>query len=377
VQNDNAGAGESVVAQIRQATRQIIFTAELTVAVTDVAVSGNQATDIVEDLGGFLFGQQSVGLPEPQSILVFKVAPDRFQEALDRLGEIGEVRSQNVSADDVTERIVDLESRIATAEASVDRLRELLRDADSVEAVAALESQLLARETELESMRGQLRTVQDRVALATITLTLTEALSRPQLDLAVTAYPGHVDAGESCPGDGAVSVDEGDAVTVCFELTNTGDMPLTDFEIRDTVLEVETGDLLVVFGDPEGTLEPGQFLIMAAEIAPERTIRTQTRVTAAPVNADGEILENRRVSSTSAVFVQTIDPGGLPGFGDGISTSVDFVRQLGGILVLLAGIIIPLLWIPLLLWLYLRWRRTRRQDGAAPAESETPAPAAG
>lgn len=372
---EGAGTGESVVAQIRQATRQIIFTADLTVAVTDVATSGSQAIDLIEDLGGFLFGQQSVGLPEPQSILVFKVDPDRFQEALERLGAIGEVRNQNVSADDVTDRIVDLESRIATAETSVDRLRELLRDADSVEAIAALEGQLLARETELESMRGQLRTLQDRVALATITLTLTEALSRPQLDLAITAYPGHGDAGESCPGDGSVVVDEGDPVTVCFEITNVGDMPLTDFEIRDTVLEVETGDLLVVFGDPEGTLEPGQFLIMAAEIAPERTIRTETRVTAAPVNADGEVLENRRVSSTNAVFVQAIDPGGLPGFGDGLSTSVELVRQLGGLLVLAAGIVIPLLWIPLLVWLFLRWRRTREDDADIPADPDSPAPA--
>ena len=143
---------DEVAVQVRQAARQIIFTADLVVAVTDVAASEAEASRIIEDLDGFLFGQQSVGLPEPTSILTFKIEPDRFQEALDRLGDIGEVRSQNVSADDVTDRIVDLESRIATAETSVERLRELLSDANSVEAIAALEGQLLQRETELESM---------------------------------------------------------------------------------------------------------------------------------------------------------------------------------------------------------------------------------
>ena len=113
----------------------------------------------------------------------------------------------------------------------------------------------------------------------------------------------------------------------------------------------------------------------SAEIAPERTIRTETRVTAAPVNADGEVLENRRVSSTNAVFVQAIDPGGLPGFGDGVSTSVELVRQLGGLLVLVAGIVIPLLWIPLLVWLFLRWWRTRADDADMPADADSPAPA--
>ena len=61
-------------------------------------------------------------LPE----LTFKIAPESFQTALARLGDIGEVRTQNVTADDVTERVVDLQSRITTAEASVDRLRGFL-----------------------------------------------------------------------------------------------------------------------------------------------------------------------------------------------------------------------------------------------------------
>lgn len=368
VGEEGDGGGETVddpddpVAQIRQASRQIIFRAGLTVAVTDVAATEAEAVRRIEAEGGFLFGQETIGLPEPSSVLIFKIEPDGFQTALDALGELGEVRSQTVSADDVTDRIVDLESRISTAEVSVERLRELLADAPNVQAIAALESQLLDRETELESMRGQLRTLRDQVALATITLTLTEALSRPALDLAITTYPGHADAGDSCPGDGGISVDQGDDVTVCFELTNAGDMPLTSFEVRDTVLELEMDDLIVVFGDPEETLEPGQFLILAAEISPGRSLRTQTRATAAPINADGEELENRRVSSTSSVFIEAIDPGGLPGFGDGISASVDVVRQVGGIAVLSLGFIIPLLWVPLLAWLLIRWRRNRRPE---------------
>ncbi len=371
---DRLGSGgvAQVALQTQTAGRQIIFTADMTIAVTDVAAAGEEATRVIEGLGGFLFGQQTRGLPEPQSTLTFKIAPDRFQEALTRLGSIGELRSQNVSADDVTERIVDLQSRITTAEASVTRLRELIAEAVGIEAITALESQLLQRETDLETMRGQLRTLRDRVDLATIVVTVTEALSRPELYVEVSAYPGHADAGQSCPGDGGIQVDEGDDVTVCFEITNVGDMPLTGFDVRDPVLEVEMDDLLVVFGDPAATIEPGQFLILAAEIAPERSFRSQTRVTAAPVNADGEVLENRRVSSTSAVFVEAVDPGGLPGFGDGLSAGLDFLRNVGGLAVLALGTAIPFLWVPVVAWLAIRWRRRR-----ATASQDEPPPDAG
>ena len=124
---DELGTGgiTSVVLQTPNFGREIVFTADLTVAVNDVTSAGDEATRLIQSLGGFLFGQRTVGSPEPTSVLTFKVQPDRFQEALSRLGSIGEIRSQNVSANDVTEAIVDLESRISTATASVERLRAL------------------------------------------------------------------------------------------------------------------------------------------------------------------------------------------------------------------------------------------------------------
>jgi len=86
--------------------REIIFTADLTVAVPDVAAAGAEAIRRVEALGGIVYGQQTTSSPDPVSILTFKVFPEDFQTAFQRLGDIGEVRSQNVSADDVTERVV-------------------------------------------------------------------------------------------------------------------------------------------------------------------------------------------------------------------------------------------------------------------------------
>ena len=261
---DQLGSGgiEPVVFQTSDFGRDIIFTADLTVAVPDVATAGEQATREIQGLGGFLFGQRTTGDPTPMSILTFKVSPTDFQEALDRLGSIGDLRSQNVSADDVTERIVDVQSRINTAEASVERLRSLLEGAVDIKTIVELENELLERETQLETMRGSLRTLQDRVALATIVLTITEAESRPAVSLNVTTYLGH-DDGNSCPGSSGITVDQADEITVCFEIFNTGDTLLTDFELRDPVLDVEVGDLILVFGDLGTPIEPGESIVLA------------------------------------------------------------------------------------------------------------------
>jgi hypothetical protein len=369
---DTLGDGgiEASLLQTQALGRDIIFTADMTVAVTDVASAGAEATRIIEELGGFLFGQETTGAPEPRSRLTFKVLPGDFQEALSRLGSIGEIRTQNVTADDVTERVVDLESRISTAEASVERLKGFLEEAGDVETIAELEAQLLQRETDLETMRGSLRTLQDRIDLATIYLTLTEALAFPDLQLIVSGFPGH-DDGISCPAEGRIRVEEGEDATVCFEIINSGDTPLAGFELRDAVLNVELGDLIVVYGDAAGILEPGQSLVLAHEMVVERNLRTQTRVNAEPVDQEGNRVEGREVASTTSLTIEALDPGGLPGFEDGLMASWNALLWVGGVLVLFAGAILPLL-IPLalLVWLlvwFSRRERPVREPKAPPA----------
>ena len=325
--------------------RDIIFTAELVVAVEDVANAGEAAAAEIQRLGGFLFGQRTTGSPEPASILTFKIDPEQFQAALRALGQIGEIRSQDVSASDVTERIVDLESRIATASASVERLRALLGEATDVKAIVELEAELLKRETELETLRGSLRTLEDQVALATIVLRLTEAESNPDLAVTVSTYPSH-DAGFSCPGGEELAVDIGSEATVCYELLNRGDTWLADFELRDPVLDIEITDLVVVFGDLDVPLEPGASILLAYETTPERDVRLRTTITAQPVSEDGTTLSARTESQTVSTFIAAVDPGGVPSFGDGLAASWDLLVSLGQGALLVLGALIPFLWLP-------------------------------
>lgn len=364
----------SAAQQIRNQVRDIIFTADLSVAATDVATAAAEAIRIVEGHGGFVFSRDSAATPEAVTTLTFRVPPDGFQQALDDLATIGDVRTQSVAAEDVTGTVVDLESRIATAEASVERLRTFLEGATDVQQVAQLERELLDRETQLETLRGQLRTIRDHVSLATIVVRLSEALANPSLTLAVSAYPGHDDAGASCPGQGNLAVDEGSAATLCVQLTNSGDTPLSSIELTDSVLGIELDDMIVVFGDPGAVLEPGQMIDLAYEVEIERDLRTQTKVTAVPVNADGDEVDVRQVAQTASLFVNAIDPGGLPGFADGLAAGWDLLQNIVGVAILSLGAILPFVWLIPLLWLALRWRRRRIEDGGVGIDPD-PTPA--
>lgn len=351
--------------QPRDIGRDIVFTAEIAVAVRDVAAASESASRIIAGLGGLLFGQRSVGGTDPQSVLTFKVFPEDFAKALDALGGIGDVRSQTVSADDVTERIVDLESRIKTAEASVERLQRLLEAATDINTVANLETQLLQRETDLERLRGQLRTLEDQVSLATIVLTITQAFSQPQIAMAVTAYPGDDNLGIACPGNNNLVIEAGEPATLCVHVRNTGDTALANLDLREPALGLDLGDFTVVSGDPAAVLEPGDSVVLAYGLLQDDDVRLRPTVTATPVDEDGSPI-GTNVADTNVFLVETfvVDPGGLPGFREALAASWGLFQSIVGVGVVMAGAIVPFLWLIAIAALVLWWRRRRHTDAA-------------
>ena len=173
---DAGSAQAKLLAQARlpDEGREIAYTAELRVKTGDVSAASSRAIEIVEGASGFLFGQDADLEGDERTMFTFKVPPDRYERVLDELGQLGDVQSRTVKADDVTTQVVDLDGRLRTAQTSTERLRGLLTGAGDVAAVVALEGELTKREADVEAVQGRLRTLREQVDLATITLVLDE-----------------------------------------------------------------------------------------------------------------------------------------------------------------------------------------------------------
>ncbi|MYA14648.1 MAG: DUF4349 domain-containing protein, partial [Acidimicrobiaceae bacterium] len=221
--------------------RDIVYRATISVQADDVTAAGNEAVAIVQGLGGIVFNQTTRTEPRPSAEITFKVLPGDFSTALERLAGVGKLVDQSISADDVTERVVDLQSRISTAETSVTRLRKLLEEAVELEDVAQIERELLDRETTLEVLRGQLRTLRDQVDLATITLTIHQSPTvPPDTGIEVDAWISE-DAEDPCLGAQHLTVDPDSTVYLCLEVENPGASALTEVSVRSLDVRLDTG----------------------------------------------------------------------------------------------------------------------------------------
>lgn len=153
--------------------RHVMRTAWLTLRVDDVTGSAAKARDVAERFGGFVANERT---EKDNASLTLRVAADRLNEALNALDELGEVTQREQQADDVTEQAVDVQTRIANQQASVDRVRALLQRATGIDEVVKIESELTKRQAELESLEKRAATLASQTELATVTV----SLAKPQ-----------------------------------------------------------------------------------------------------------------------------------------------------------------------------------------------------
>ncbi|NIO72164.1 MAG: hypothetical protein GTN71_24845 [Anaerolineae bacterium] len=134
----------------------------------------------------------------------------------------------------------------------------------------------------------------------------------PGIELAKTVYRGH-DGGAGCPGLESVTGANGDHVTYCFEVTNTGDTYLDGIVITDAALGIPpaTVDLQAGMSDPYPPLAPGDSLVYYYESTISGDLVNTAETEGNPTDPDGNDLpglDNPTDDDPAAVLTPTPTP---------------------------------------------------------------------
>ncbi|MFI6445169.1 DUF4349 domain-containing protein [Kitasatospora sp. NPDC050543] len=167
-------------------TRMIAYTAQVTLRSDDVAKTLAEARTLAEAAGGYVSKESANGTggapggaggagaeqgrgPNSGQI-VLKVPSAAYQRTVEQLAGLGEVLSRNSQADDLTQQVVDVASRVQSQQASVERVRALMAQAKSLADIVSLEGELSRRQADLESLLKQQQELTARTSLSTVTL---------------------------------------------------------------------------------------------------------------------------------------------------------------------------------------------------------------
>lgn len=192
------------------AARQVIVDVNMLIGTDDVAAAARQAARVATAAGGYVADEQyyapqpipvdplpeaphledspdgvdggedvsgedvgAVGIPRSEAWVSLRVPVGKVDAVVADLEKIGTILNRGRSTQDVTDQIVDLESRVQTQQASIERLQRLLGEAEDLGDIIALESELTRRQADLESMQRRSQELSGLADLATVTVGFT------------------------------------------------------------------------------------------------------------------------------------------------------------------------------------------------------------
>lgn len=197
---DGAGVTASDTATTVLDDRSVIYRVALVLEVDDVTDGVDEASAIAARYGGYVQSESTSGrgdigtsgyggdpatsyeygieAPYPPippdgtaAVVVLRVPAESYSDVVGEIEALGETISRTRAAEDVTDQVVDVETRIETQQASIDRLQQLLGEATRIADILAIETELTMRIAELESLQARLEQLNDLSELATVTVT--------------------------------------------------------------------------------------------------------------------------------------------------------------------------------------------------------------
>jgi hypothetical protein len=159
-------------------TPLIIKQGQIHLLVKDTDQSIDRLTQIVSDSGGYIVSNRVWIEPFREenykyASYTIAVPADQFESTLLRLRALSlRVVDESSSGQDVSEEYVDLQSRLANLEATRDRIRGFLDQAQTVEESLRINQELSNIEDQIEQVKGRMNYLSGRAAFSTIAIQL-------------------------------------------------------------------------------------------------------------------------------------------------------------------------------------------------------------
>ncbi|MBN1977463.1 MAG: DUF4349 domain-containing protein [Anaerolineae bacterium] len=169
----NYDSGEAAPVDVVE--RLIIRNAWLDLVVPDTDEALGEIEDVVDEMDGFIVQSNVYQSGESKRASVqLRIPADKLAEALERFRDLAtEVRSENVSGQDVTEEYVDLQSRLRSKEAAEAKLLQFLEEAEDTEAALEVYTQLERIQTDIEVIKGRMQYLEQSAAMSSVSIELT------------------------------------------------------------------------------------------------------------------------------------------------------------------------------------------------------------
>ncbi|MDK2982110.1 MAG: hypothetical protein PWQ55_2457 [Chloroflexota bacterium] len=182
---DEAEGGNSSTggSDVNAAERIVIKNADLSIVVEDPTASMEVINQMAEEMGGYMVSTNTYkttthsGVEVPNANITVRVPAERLDEALARVKDLVEdpevdILNENVSGQDVTSEVTDLESRLRNLQAAESQLLEIMDNAVNTEDVIDIFRELTDIRGQIEVLQGQIKYYRESASLSALSVNL-------------------------------------------------------------------------------------------------------------------------------------------------------------------------------------------------------------
>jgi len=164
--------------------RLIIKTGSLSMVVEDVRQTIGKISKYAEDKGGFVVtsNEEKSGV-SPYGEITIRIPAKVFDSGVADVKQMGQVESERVDGQDVTEEYVDLDAQLNNLRASEAQFLQIMQRAVKIEDVLAVQRELTNVRSNIERIQGRMKYLKQSADLSTLTVYLsTDPSVLPSVD---------------------------------------------------------------------------------------------------------------------------------------------------------------------------------------------------
>ncbi len=154
--------------------RMIVRNGEMELVVENITQTVEDITQMSLAFGGYVVSSYVRGEEEEmRGWITFRVPDDKFETALEQLRDMAvRVESENTYSQDVTEEYIDLQARLANAEATEQQYLALLDKAEEIDDILNIYNYLSRIHEEIEQLKGRIQYLEQTTSTSLISVSL-------------------------------------------------------------------------------------------------------------------------------------------------------------------------------------------------------------
>jgi hypothetical protein len=178
---NNSSATSNQLPSTQKMSKKMIYTARINLTVPNYKDTKTKLEALVERHGGYMVNSSEKSSHTIRGDFTYRIPQAQFDPFIKEIPKLTKSSSPSIqiNGNDVSEEMVDLESRLKAKQVMESRLLDFMNKATKTSDLLSISTQLNQTQEEIEQIKGRLNYLNNKVDFSTVHLTIEQAVVSP------------------------------------------------------------------------------------------------------------------------------------------------------------------------------------------------------